>query len=68
MMSTLIYSQVNIQDYVSVLTGTAHPHIDPDGTVHNIGYSRGERGANYALFKIPPPEQGKKSKIDKNSL
>lgn len=37
-------------------TATAHPHVDPDGTVYNMGSSFAEKqGPHYTIIKFPPP-------------
>ncbi|ROT75096.1 putative beta,beta-carotene 9 [Penaeus vannamei] len=34
---------------------TAHPHVDPDGTVYNMGTSfTGNKGPTYNIIKFPP--------------
>jgi len=38
---------------------TAHPHIEPDGTVYNIGNCFGKNmSLAYNIVKIPPPQEG----------
>ncbi|XP_074645275.1 beta,beta-carotene 15,15'-dioxygenase-like [Tubulanus polymorphus] len=50
-------AKVNLSDIAVLHTATAHPHIESDGTVHNIGISQEGRQVYYALFKIPPSEK-----------
>ena len=50
----LSYHQVQLSKHVSVNMATAHPHIDTDGTVYNLGNSIG----GYAIIKIPPVGKG----------
>lgn len=39
---------------------TAHPHIDTDGTVYNIGNCFGKNmSLAYNVIKIPPAQKGK---------
>lgn len=46
-------------DYVNINGITAHPHIERDGTVYNIGNCMG-KGATlaYNIVKIPPTQKG----------
>lgn len=47
-------------DYVNINGITAHPHIERDGTVYNIGNCMG-KGATlaYNIVKVPPTQKGK---------
>lgn len=46
--------------YLSVNGVTAHPHIDTDGTVYNIGNCFGKNmSLAYNVIKIPPAQKGK---------
>lgn len=45
--------RVNLEEYVAVNSATAHPHYDPDGTLHNIGHSY-KGGPKICLIRIPP--------------
>lgn len=37
---------------------TAHPHVDPDGTVYNMGNSfSGKKGPTYNIIKFPPAKE-----------
>lgn len=49
-------------DYVNINGVTAHPHIEKDGTVYNIGNCMG-KGASlaYNIVRIPPKQKGKQS-------
>ncbi|XP_071808797.1 carotenoid-cleaving dioxygenase, mitochondrial-like [Asterias amurensis] len=49
--------KVNLADSVAVHTATAHPHMDPDGTVYNMG-SHFAKKTMYNIIKVPPPEPG----------
>ncbi|CAL4079385.1 unnamed protein product [Meganyctiphanes norvegica] len=52
-----------LMNYIAVNTATAHPHIDPDGTVYNMGnFFAGKKGPCYNIIKFPPPKvvDGKK--------
>ncbi len=40
--------------YIAVNLATAHPHIDGDGTVYNLGNS----AKGYTIIKIPPSGKG----------
>ncbi|XP_063612171.1 beta,beta-carotene 15,15'-dioxygenase-like [Penaeus indicus] len=47
--------RTNITNYVAVNMATAHPHVDPDGTVYNMGTSfTGNKGPTYNIIKFPP--------------
>ena len=37
---------------------TAHPHIDEDGTVYNMGNSIGSKGSMYNIIRFPPGNYG----------
>ncbi|XP_042227529.1 beta,beta-carotene 15,15'-dioxygenase-like [Homarus americanus] len=55
--------KTQLDHYIAVNTATAHPHIDPDGTVYNMGNSYvGIKGPTYNIIKFPPPKEvdGKK--------
>lgn len=51
--------QVDMCDYVNINGVTAHPHIEKDGTVYNIGNCMG-KGASlaYNIVKTPPTQKG----------
>ncbi|XP_060600972.1 carotenoid-cleaving dioxygenase, mitochondrial-like [Ruditapes philippinarum] len=51
--------KVKLEDYVAVNSGTAHPHWDPDGTIHNLGNTY-QGWPKTCLVRIPP----KKDKND----
>lgn len=45
--------------YLSVNGVTAHPHIDADGAVYNIGNCFGKSmSLAYNIVKIPPAQKG----------
>ncbi len=48
-------------DYVNINGVTAHPHIERDGTVYNIGNCMG-KGATlaYNIVRIPPTQKGER--------
>nr|XP_021484916.1 retinoid isomerohydrolase [Meriones unguiculatus] len=51
--------QVDLCNYVSVNGATAHPHIESDGTVYNIGNCFGKNfSVAYNIIKIPPLRAG----------
>lgn len=51
--------QVDLCNYVSVNGATAHPHIESDGTVYNIGNCFGKNfTVAYNIIKIPPLKAG----------
>ncbi|XP_077983649.1 beta,beta-carotene 15,15'-dioxygenase-like [Glandiceps talaboti] len=49
--------KVDYSKVVAVTGASAHPHVDPDGTVYNIGVKYG-RYCSYNIIKIPPPDEG----------
>lgn len=60
MLYIYLYSvQVDMCNYVNINGVTAHPHIEADGTVYNIGNCMG-KGATlaYNIVKIPPTQKG----------
>lgn len=52
--------QVDMCNYININGVTAHPHIENDGTVYNIGNCMG-KGATlaYNVVKIPPTQKGR---------
>ena len=50
---------MDISKYVAVNLATAHPHIEPDGTVYNMGSSF-KGGSKYNIIKFTPPLKGKR--------
>ncbi|KAK8375311.1 hypothetical protein O3P69_008291 [Scylla paramamosain] len=62
-----------LDDYLmAVNTATAHPHIDPDGTIYNMASSHASKeGPHYCIVKFPPPavvNGKKKSSLDQASV
>lgn len=56
------FYQVDLCKYLSVNGLTAHPHIDTDGTVYNIGNCFGKNmSLAYNIVKIPPAQKGETS-------
>ncbi|KAJ8320150.1 hypothetical protein KUTeg_001737 [Tegillarca granosa] len=55
--------RMDIRNYLTVDSATAHPHWEPDGTVHNIGYMYG-KNPSYCLMRIPAKEGGQNSVSD----
>lgn len=51
--------QVDMCNYININGVTAHPHIERDGTVYNIGNCMG-KGATlaYNIVRIPPTQKG----------
>ncbi|XP_045113690.1 beta,beta-carotene 15,15'-dioxygenase-like [Portunus trituberculatus] len=65
--------KTTLDDYlVAVNTATAHPHIDPDGTVYNMASSfASKEGPQYCIAKFPPPAMvngKKKSSLEQASV
>ncbi|XP_071531273.1 carotenoid-cleaving dioxygenase, mitochondrial-like [Panulirus ornatus] len=49
--------KTKLDQYIAVNTATAHPHVDPDGTVYNMGNSyANKKGPTYNIIKFPPPK------------
>ncbi|XP_053341396.1 carotenoid-cleaving dioxygenase, mitochondrial [Clarias gariepinus] len=46
--------KVDWSKFIAVNGATAHPHVDPDGTVFNMGNSYGRKGALYNIIRVPP--------------
>lgn len=58
------FTQVDLCKYLSVNGLTAHPHIDEDGTVYNIGNCFGKNmSLAYNIVKIPPPPKGETNSL-----
>ncbi|XP_038959208.1 retinoid isomerohydrolase isoform X2 [Rattus norvegicus] len=61
--------QVDLCNYVSVNGATAHPHIESDGTVYNIGNCFGKNfTVAYNIIKIPPLKADKEDPINKSEV
>ncbi|KAJ8791180.1 hypothetical protein J1605_020743 [Eschrichtius robustus] len=61
--------QVDLCNYVSVNGATAHPHIENDGTVYNIGNCFGKNfSIAYNIVKIPPLQADKEDPISKSEI
>nr|XP_055196830.1 retinoid isomerohydrolase isoform X2 [Nyctereutes procyonoides] len=61
--------QVDLCNYVSVNGATAHPHIENDGTVYNIGNCFGKNfSIAYNIVKIPPLQADKEDPISKSEV
>nr|XP_027236741.1 uncharacterized protein LOC113827985 [Penaeus vannamei] len=57
------HEKVNLTHHIAVLTHTAHPHVDRDGTVYNIGQGVGPLGPKYHVCKFPNPKADRKGKV-----
>ncbi|XP_044882046.1 retinoid isomerohydrolase isoform X4 [Mauremys mutica] len=61
--------QVDLCKYVSINGVTAHPHIENDGTVYNIGNCFGKNFAiAYNIVRIPPMQADKKDPMNKSDV
>ncbi|KAF4792296.1 DEP domain-containing protein 1A [Turdus rufiventris] len=61
--------QVDLCKYVSVNGATAHPHIENDGTVYNIGNCFGKNFAlAYNIIRIPPLQADKEDPMNKSEV
>lgn len=58
-LSVFFFLQVDMCNYVNINGVTAHPHIEKDGTVYNIGNCMG-KGASlaYNIVRTPPTQKG----------
>ncbi|MFT7808890.1 retinoid isomerohydrolase [Arapaima gigas] len=61
--------KVDLCRYLSVNGVTAHPHVDKDGTVYNIGNCFGKNmSLAYNVVKIPPLQKDKSDPIEKSKV
>nr|AFZ78092.1 retinoid isomerohydrolase [Petromyzon marinus] len=62
-------AKVDLCKYISINGATAHPHIERDGTVYNIGNCFG-KGLSFAynIIKIPPLLKDKVNPLNKMSV
>uniref|UniRef100_A0A8C6SI69 Retinoid isomerohydrolase n=1 Tax=Neogobius melanostomus TaxID=47308 RepID=A0A8C6SI69_9GOBI len=61
--------KVDMCNYININGVTAHPHIERDGTVWNIGNCMG-KGATlaYNIVRIPPTQKDKSDPIEKSKV
>ena len=45
---------MNLTNHIAVNIASAHPHIEEDGTIYNMGNSFGPKGITYNIVKYPP--------------
>uniref|UniRef100_A0A3Q2QHK0 Retinoid isomerohydrolase RPE65 b n=1 Tax=Fundulus heteroclitus TaxID=8078 RepID=A0A3Q2QHK0_FUNHE len=61
--------KVDLCKYLSINGVTAHPHIEADGTVYNIGNCFGKNmSLAYNIIKIPPAQPDKSDPIEKSQV
>ncbi|XP_031410744.1 retinoid isomerohydrolase isoform X3 [Meleagris gallopavo] len=61
--------QVDLCKYVSVNGATAHPHVENDGTVYNIGNCFGKNfSLAYNIIRIPPLQADKEDPMNKSEV
>lgn len=61
--------KVDLCKYLSVNGVTAHPHMDADGTVYNIGNCFGKNmSLAYNIVKIPPAQKDKSDPLEKSQV
>nr|XP_057929800.1 retinal Mueller cells isomerohydrolase-like isoform X1 [Doryrhamphus excisus] len=61
--------KVDLCKYLSVNGVTAHPHIEADGTVYNIGNCFGKNmSLAYNIVKIPPAQKDKMDPLEKSQV
>ncbi|XP_064095619.1 carotenoid isomerooxygenase-like [Macrobrachium nipponense] len=59
-----IGGKTRVNDIVTVNTVTAHPHVEPNGTVYNMGSSfTNGSGPAYNIIKFPPPQMQEGRKV-----
>ncbi|KAF7688698.1 hypothetical protein HF521_013505 [Silurus meridionalis] len=49
--------KVDWSKFIAINGATAHPHVDPDGTVYNMGNSYGMKGTLYNIIRVPPNKE-----------
>ncbi|KAL4221336.1 hypothetical protein ACF0H5_019597 [Mactra antiquata] len=54
-----VAEKINLEENVGATLATPHPHIDADGTMHNLGHCF-QRGMFVELLRIPPREADSK--------
>lgn len=59
----LLVMQVDLTKHIAVFTHTAHPHVDRDGTVYNIGQGVGPLGPRYHICKFPKTKTDAKGEL-----
>ncbi|KAG7158541.1 carotenoid isomerooxygenase-like [Homarus americanus] len=57
------HEKVDLTKHIAVLTHTAHPHVDRDGTVYNIGQGVGPFGPKYHICKFPKQKTNSQGKV-----
>ncbi|KAK4302243.1 hypothetical protein Pmani_025648 [Petrolisthes manimaculis] len=57
------HEKVDLTKHIAVFTHTAHPHVDRDGTVYNIGQGVGPLGPRYHICKFPKAKKDAKGKV-----
>ncbi|CAH2002037.1 unnamed protein product [Acanthoscelides obtectus] len=59
--------KVNINDYVSIVNHTSHPHVLSDGTVYNLGTTIYATGPHHTIVEFPTNEKSDASTMFKNA-
>ncbi|XP_050716720.1 carotenoid isomerooxygenase-like [Eriocheir sinensis] len=57
------HEKVDLTRHISIFTHTAHPHVDRDGTVYNLGQGAGPMGPRYYICKFPKPKTSSNGKV-----
>ena len=52
----LCFLQLDLEKLISVNSATAHPHIEPDGSIYNTGMLH--KQGKYAIIKMVPSHNG----------
>uniref|UniRef100_M3ZES5 Retinoid isomerohydrolase RPE65 b n=1 Tax=Xiphophorus maculatus TaxID=8083 RepID=M3ZES5_XIPMA len=61
--------KVDLCKYLSINGVTAHPHVDADGSLYNIGNCFGKNmSLAYNIVKIPPAQKDKSDPIEKSQV
>ncbi|XP_076367899.1 beta,beta-carotene 15,15'-dioxygenase-like isoform X3 [Tachypleus tridentatus] len=63
-----ILDRVNFCEQVAVNIATAHPHLEHDGTVYNMGSSLASSRPLYNIIKFPSTTKSGKSKFDEGTV
>nr|CAI5820208.1 unnamed protein product [Callosobruchus analis] len=59
--------KVNINDYLSIVNHTSHPHVLPDGTVYNLGTTIYAKGPYHTIVEFPKDEKADANTMFKNA-
>ncbi|XP_045135882.1 carotenoid isomerooxygenase-like isoform X1 [Portunus trituberculatus] len=57
------HEKVDLTRHIAIFTHTAHPHVDRDGTVYNLGQGAGPLGPKYHICKFPKTKTSSNGKV-----